>query len=373
MNLNYFIIAGEASGDLHASHLMRDMKNNNPDINFLGIGGTLMEKEGLNSLIEIDKMAVMGFWEVLKNLKILKAIEKKALYTIKNKNIDAIILVDYPGFNLRIAKKIKKMNPRLPIFYYISPQIWAWKENRINSIKKYIDKMIVIFKFELDWYKKRGVDVEFVGHPFLDIYKNHDRQKIKEELGLDLNKKYITLFPGSRKQEIRNHLPNMLQAIKDDFFKDFEVLLGQAITLEDDVEKFYQLDKINVIKNNPEKALAVADFAWVASGTSTLESVLLNTPIILVYKTSAFSWHLMKKFVQIEYAGMPNIIMNDRVVPELLQKDFNSTNLINETKMFFNDKSYQEKMLIAYQNIRNALGEPGASRRAAEHIINATS
>lgn len=373
MNLNYFIIAGEASGDMHASHLMREMKHINPNITFSGIGGTLMEKMGLDSFVHIDKMAIMGFWEVLKNFRFLKGIEKKVLSEIKKKDISAIVLVDYPGFNLRIAKKIKRIKPQLPIFYYISPQIWAWKENRIESIKKNIDKMIVIFNFEKEWYKKRGVSVEFVGHPFLDIYEDSfNKKQALLDLGLDPNKKYLTLFPGSRQQEIASHLPHMLQAIQNNFFNDFEILLGQAITLKTDIENSFNLDRITIIKNNPEKALAVADFAWVGSGTSTLESVLLNTPIILVYKTSSFSWYLMQKMVKVEYAGMPNIIMNEKLVPELLQQNLNAKNLINETKRFFNDTNYQTRLLAGYKKIKNNLGTQGASKRAAKLIINET-
>lgn len=370
MNLNYFIIAGEASGDMHAGHLMHEMKRLNPNLTFSGIGGNIMQREGLASLVHIDKMAIMGFWEVLKNFRFLKKIEQKVLTAIQNENINAVILVDYPGFNLRIAKKIKKINSEIPIFYYISPQIWAWKENRLETIKKYIDKMIVIFDFEKKWYKKRGVDVEFVGHPFLDTYSNFNKKQALLDLGLNPNKKYLTLFPGSRQQEIANHLPHMLQAIQNDFFNDFEILLGQAITLKNDIKNNFHLDRIKVIKDNPEKTLAVADFAWVGSGTSTLEAVLLNTPIILVYKTSAFSWYLMQKVVKVEYAGMPNIILNKKLVPELLQNNLNAKNLIKETKRFFKDTSYQTKMLLGYEKIRTSLGKGGASKRAAEIIIN---
>ena len=370
MKLNYFIIAGEASGDLHASHLMHEMKIISPNIAFSGIGGEMMSKEGLQSIVNIDKMAIMGFWEVLKNFRFLRRVEQKVLDSIKTNKFDAVILIDYPGFNLRIAKKIKKLKPQIKIFYYISPQIWAWKENRIDTIKKYIDKMIVIFDFEKKWYENRGLNVDFVGHPFIDIYNNFDKKQALLDLGLSTEKKYLTLFPGSRKQEIENHLPYMLQAIQNDFFDDFEILLGQATTLSGDIAKKYHTHGIKVIKDSPEKALAAADFAWVGSGTSTLESVLLNTPIILVYKTSSLSWYLMQKMVKVKFAGMPNIIMNQPIIPELLQKKLTAENLIIETKRFFNDKRYQMKMESAYENIKKALGGSGASKRAAEIIVN---
>jgi len=365
----YFIIAGESSGDFHASHLMREMKKIDSSISFSGLGGKLMESEGLRSLSDINKMAVMGFWEVLKNLKFLKSVEKNVLNHLKNNSIDAIILIDYPGFNLRIAKKIKNVNPSIPIFYYISPQVWAWKEGRINIIKKYIDKMLVIFEFEYLWYKKRGVEAEFVGHPFVDIYENYNKEGARKKLNLSQEKKCLTLFPGSRKQEIDSHLPYMLQAIKDPFFKDFEILLGQANTLSNEISNFYNLQNIKVIKSDSKQALEAADFAWVGSGTSTLEAVLLNVPIILVYKTSWVSWRLMKKFVKVKYAGMPNIIMDELIIPELLQENYTVNNLIIETKPFFDSPAYQQKLLDGYQKIKFKLGKPGASARAAKYII----
>mgnify|MGYP001272418087 CR=1 FL=1 len=349
---------------------MREMKNIDNSVSFSGLGGKLMELEGLSSLSDINKMAVMGFWEVLKNLKFLKSVEKNVLKHLKKTSIDAVILIDYPGFNLRIAKKIKKMNPAIPIFYYISPQVWAWKEGRINIIKEYIDKMLVIFEFEYIWYKKRGVETEFVGHPFVDIYQTNNRVACRENLNLSQDKKCLTLFPGSRKQEIDNHLPYMLQAIKNPFFNDFEILLGQANTLGGEISDFYNLENIKVIKSDSRRALEAADFAWVGSGTSTLEAVLLNIPITLVYKTSWASWKLMKKFVQVKYAGMPNIIMNELVVTELLQENYTVSNLIKETKDFFNNTHHQKKLFEGYKKIKNKLGQPGASARAAKYIIN---
>ena len=365
----YFIIAGESSGDFHASYLMKEMKRLDDSVSFCGLGGGLMAREGLDSLADINRMAVMGFWEVFKNLRFLKSVEKEVLDHLEKNAPDAIILVDYPGFNLRIAKKIKKINPSIPIFYYISPQVWAWKEGRIDIIKKYIDKMIVIFEFEHLWYKKRGVDTEFVGHPFLDVYSKNDREAARKRLGLSPEKKCLTLFPGSRKQEIDNHLPYMLQAIRDPFFKDFEILLGQANTLDQDISDFYDLKNIRIIKADAKQSLEAADFAWVGSGTSTLEAVLLNIPIVLVYKTSWASWKLIKRFVQVDFAGMPNIIMNDSIVPELLQENYTVSNLINETKEFFHNPSYQKKLLDGYQKVKSKLGKPGASARTAKHVI----
>jgi lipid-A-disaccharide synthase len=369
MNSKYFIIAGESSGDLHGSHLMHEMQTLNPKINFQGIGGNLMVQKGLKSIVDINEMNVMGFIEVVKKYSFFKSIQKKSLEIIEEESFDGIILIDYPGFNLRLAKKIKEKNPKTPIHYYISPQVWAWKEERLKIIKDCVDQMVVIFEFEQKWYLKRGVTTKFVGHPFLDIYKNFEKDKVKLELGLDINKKHIALFPGSRIQEIQKHLPIMLRALNDDFFRDFVFLIGQARDLDTKSLSKFDLSRVRIIKDSPEKALASSDFAWVGSGTSTLQSVMFNTPFILLYKTSCLSWLLMKHFVKVKYAGMPNIILNEELIPELLQKNLTSEKIINETKRFFNDNNYKKRLMDGYKKIINELGRPGASLRAAKNIL----
>ena len=369
MKKKYFIIAGESSGDEHGSLLMKEMTRLNKDIVFDGIGGKKMENYGLSSLYNLDRMAVMGFVEVLKNYSFFKSVEKEVLHNIDNQKYHGVILIDYPGFNLRIAKKIKTKYPELPIYYYISPQIWAWKEDRIKIIKKYIDKMIVIFDFEKSWYKNKGVEASFVGHPFIDLYQSTNKEKILSKLDCSKENKYITLFPGSRKQEINYHLPIMLEALKDDFFKPFKILLGVAPEIKKDVFSSYNLKDIQIINHNSEDALTIADFAWVGSGTSTLQAVLFNTPFVLVYKTSFLSWILMKNLVKVPYAGIPNIIYGKKLVPELLQENFTSHNLINETKRFFNDSIYRKSLFDGYEIIKSQLGVPGASERAAKIVL----
>ena len=370
MNQKYFIIAGESSGDLHGSLLMEQMQLMAPQTIFEGIGGKLMLKRGLQSFVDINKMNVMGFVEVLKKYSFFKSIQRHALQIIKKGDFDGIILIDYPGFNLRLAKKIKNLYPNLPIHYYISPQIWAWKEERIKIIKNCVDQMIVIFSFEKDWYAKREVCSQFVGHPFLDIYKNIDKSAVRLKLGLSNNKRSLTLFPGSRMQEVQNHLPIMLDAIKDRFFDNFEILLGKGRDISNSQLSSFDLSKVTIVKGNPEDALIASNFAWVGSGTSTLQSVVFNTPFILIYKTSPISWFLMKNFVKIKYAGMPNIILDKPLIPELLQENLTSEKIITETKQFFNNTNYRNVLFDGYKKIIKELGEPGASLRAADLIIN---
>ena len=349
---------------------MEQMQLMAPQTIFEGIGGKLMLKRGLQSFVDINKMNVMGFVEVLKKYSFFKSIQRHALQIIKKGDFDGIILIDYPGFNLRLAKKIKNLYPNLPIHYYISPQIWAWKEERIKIIKNCVDQMIVIFSFEKDWYAKRGVCSQFVGHPFLDIYKNIDKSAVRLKLGLSNNKRSLTLFPGSRMQEVQNHLPIMLDAIKDRFFDNFEILLGKGRDISNSQLSSFDLSKVTIVKGNPEDALIASNFAWVGSGTSTLQSVVFNTPFILIYKTSPISWFLMKNFVKIKYAGMPNIILDKPLIPELLQENLTSEKIITETKQFFNNTNYRNVLFDGYKKIIKELGEPGASLRAADLIIN---
>ena len=371
MHLKYFIIAGESSGDLHGSLLMKHMQELDPNVQFEGIGGNLMLSQGLKSFVDIKKMNVMGFVEVLKKYSFFKSVLNQAFEKINLGEFDGIILIDYPGFNLRLAKKIKRAFPNLPIHYYISPQIWAWKEERVKIIQNFIDQMIVIFSFEKKWYSKHGVDAKFVGHPFLDIYDNVDKKIVRQKLGLNKNKNYIALFPGSRLQEIKNHLPLMLNAINDKFFDNFEFLFGKARELDDiDLNHLNYKQKIHVIDKNPEDALIAADFAWVGSGSSTLQSVIFNTPFILLYKTSFLSWLIMKNFVKVKYAGMPNIILDKPLIPELLQQNLTTEKIIIETKRFFNDTKYRDNLYNGFKHIISELGEPGASKRAANLIIN---
>ena len=369
MSKKYFIIAGESSGDLHGSNLMHAMCQIDSKITFEGIGGNLMISQGLSSMYDLNKMAVMGFVEVLKNYRFFKSVQKNVLNNIVEGNYSGVILIDYPGFNLRIAKQLKSVLPNIPIYYYISPQIWAWKENRIQYIKKYIDKMIVIFEFEKDWYTERGIDALFVGHPFLDIYKDINRKSCREKLNLKGDDKCLTLFPGSREQEINNHLPAMLSALENDFFSDFKVFIGLAPDVDKAILSNYNLNNVVIVNEKSENALMAADCAWIGSGTNTLQAALFDIPFILVYKTSSISWFVMKNFVKVEYAGMPNIIYGDKLIPELLQNNLTDTNLINETNRFFNDLEYKQSILKGYKVIRKKLGTEGASSRTANIIL----
>ena len=368
----YFIIAGEKSADNHGSYLMKAMLEKNPQICFVGIGGKNMINAGLNSLENLDKMAVMGFLEVIKHYCFFKKLINKIIEKINYYNPIQIILIDYPGFNLRLAKKIKQ-KIQIPISYYISPQIWAWKENRIETIKKYIDQMLVIFPFEEEWYKARGVNAIFVGHPLFDSWEKSNREKLCKILNLNSNKNIIVLYPGSRLQEIRNHLPIMVKAaIKLKSFDDnFQFVLGAS----DDINwSQWIIPKfIKIESTNPTKALECADIAMIASGTSTIEAAVFGTPMIIIYKMSQVSWWLSKLLVKIKYAGMVNIISNKKIVPELLQNNATPDKLYSTMINLINNHLSLDKMKADLLLVKSNLQGNGASKNAAKNIIDLTS
>jgi lipid-A-disaccharide synthase len=368
--MNIFIIAGESSGDLHGSYLMKSLKKMNPTISFSGIGGELMEMEGLNSLVNINKMSVMGFIEVIKHLPFFMKVKKNVLEKIKSIQFDHIILIDYPGFNLNLLPKIKNISSA-KITYYICPQIWAWKEKRIEILKKYVDNRIVIFPFEHEWYKKRGVDVFFSGHPIFDEWHPMPKVKLAKKLNINPNKPILTLYPGSREQEFKRHFSIFINSAKLIKLQipDLQVIVGCAKSLNinnfpDKIPEWVILEKLN-----PQLALEIADIAIIASGTSTLEATVFGTPGVVVYKMSPISWWLSKQFVKVKFAGMVNLIANKEIMSELLQKEANPKNiskyvikLLSSSKLL-NDKQNQ---LI---EIKNQLGDSGANNRIANYIL----
>jgi len=364
----FFIIAGEVSGDIHGASLIDAMKQADPSCIFSGIGGQQMESKGLASLFPLEKMSVMGFFEVLKHLRFFNDVEKTVLETIDRERPERIILIDYPGFNLRLAKKVKcKFN--LPITYYISPQIWAWKEKRINIIKQYIDQMLVIFPFEKKWYAQRGVEVEWVGHPYLEELTSTTKSNLKSQLGLNPQKPLLTLFPGSRKQELDNHLKVCFEAAKlvQKIIDDVQIVLGVAPNVNIDSNQIPK--NILLEKNNPRRVLEAADAAIVASGTSTLEAAIYGVPMVIIYKMNYLSWWLSKLLVKTKFAGMPNLIANRIIVPELLQSQVKASSISKQIIRIINPGLARDNILQNLNNVRDALGDGNASSKAASFIL----
>lgn len=366
--MKYYIIAGEASGDLHGSNLIKELLKKDPEAEIRFWGGDLMQKAGGTLVKHYRDLAFMGFAEVIQNLgTILKNI-KFCKEDIVQFNPDAIIFIDYPGFNMRIAKWAKKLN--YPTHYYISPQIWAWKENRIKAIKRDVDKMYIILPFEKEFYEGRhNYKVEFVGHPLIDAIQNRkptDAVSFKKENNLD-ERPIIALLPGSRKQEINKMLSVMLSVAND--FPDYQFVIAGAPGQE---YSFYQqfLDDKNIrfTANKTYDLLSIAHAALVTSGTATLETALFKVPEVVCYKGGWISYQIAKRIITLKYISLVNLIMDREVVKELIQGELNTKNLKTELSKLLNPQ-HRQNVLKDYELLEQKLGGTGASENTARLII----
>ena len=370
--MKYYIIAGEASGDLHAANLMKALKKKDPQADFRFWGGDLMQDVGGTQVKHYKELAFMGFIEVVMNLRtILKNITlcKK---DITNYNPDVIIFVDYPGFNLRIAKWAKTEGYKT--HYYISPQIWAWKEGRIKDIKRDVDAMYVILPFEKEFYEdKHNFPVYFVGHPLIDAIAQKqliNPSDFKAEFNLD-NRPIIALLPGSRKQEISKMLEVMLSVTKD--FKDYQFVIAGAPSQDAAFySKFTKKQNVNLVMNRTYDILSLATAALVTSGTATLETALFKVPEVVCYKGSTISYQIAKRVINLEYISLVNLIMDKSVVKELIQGDFNTKTLKKELSIILDDTNRQN-LFLDYYDLEKKLGGAGASDKTAQLIVDAIS
>lgn len=369
--MKYYIISGEASGDLHASNLMKALIKEEAHTDFRFWGGDLMEAVGGTLVKHYRELAFMGFTEVFMNLRTILNNIKFCKQDILDYKPDALILVDYPGFNLRIAEFGKKHN--ITVHYYISPQIWAWKENRIKKIKRDVDHMYVILPFEKDFYeKKHNYPVHFVGHPLLDAIAN--RKPInpvtfarENELS---DKPIVALLPGSRKQEIAKMLNVMLKMVPK--FPDHQFVIAGAPSQElDFYKKFFTSDDVAIVENKTYDLLSVSTAALVTSGTATLETALFKVPEVVCYKGGKISYQIGKRLVNIKYISLVNLILDKEVVTELIQDEFNESNLENELFKIL-DHKYREEMFDQYYQLERKLGGKGASEKTAKLIIKYT-
>ncbi|MDD1525357.1 lipid-A-disaccharide synthase [Riemerella anatipestifer] len=363
--MKYYIIAGEASGDLHGSNLMKALKQKDPNATFRFWGGDLMEQQGGTLVKHYRDLAFMGFVEVIQNLGTILRNIKFCKEDIRNFRPDVLILVDYPGFNLRIAKFAKKLG--IKVVYYISPQLWAWKESRVNIIKKYVDEMLVILPFEKDFYKKHQVEAHFVGHPLLDALSDLppiDIQAFKKEHQLS-DKKIIALLPGSREQEVKKMLSIMLSVRSE--FKDYQFVIAGAPSLPKSFYESYVDKEVCFISNKTYDLLRCSDAALVTSGTATLETALLEVPEVVCYRGSKISYEIAKRLIKhIKYISLVNLIMDKEVVKELIQDELNTPNLVKELKLILNEN--RASLLSDYKILKEKLGGKGASEKAAEII-----
>ncbi len=362
-----FIIAGETSGDLHGSALMNRMKAMHPDIEFKGIGGTRMIEESIDAVRHVRDMNFMGFVEVIHHLPFIRRTMLDLIAILDSWKPDLVILIDYPGFNLKFAPHAKRRG--IPVMYYISPQLWAWHKSRVKLVKKYVDRMVVLFDFERDFYRGYGIDTDFVGHPLLDTVRPAlNREEFRASIGVGDTTPLIGLLPGSRKQEITRMLPEMLKSLEILKHSRHTAIgiLGCASEIDD---QFYEPliagSNVAAIRESAYDIMAHADVLIVTSGTATLESGILGTPMVIVYRTSPMTYAIGKLLVNIANIGMINIVAGSRIVPELWQNDVTAEKIAYEAAGFLNNPTLREKTRRELEATKNKLGESGASERAA--------
>ena len=371
--MKYYIIAGEASGDLHASNLMKALKERDPQADFRCWGGDLMEQAGGDIVKHYKELAFMGFWEVFTHLNTIFRNMRICQVDMLLYEPDAVILVDYPGFNLRMAKFAKEHG--LKVIYYISPQIWAWKKGRIKIIKKYVDEMMVILPFEEDFYAKNGMKVHYVGHPLLDaVSKNlHDSPEVvgfRKQHNLD-DREIVALLPGSRKQEITAILPQMLKMVS--LFPQYQFVVSvvewQSRSLYD---KYLKKADVKTVSGSAYPLLANAKAAIVASGTATLEAAMIGTPQVVCYAGSELSYIIAKQLISgIHFISLPNLIMDKQVVTELIQHDFNTFHLRKELEKITGNEAFLATLKEYYRQLYALLGDGSASVKAADVVMEA--
>ena len=368
--MKYYIIAGEASGDLHGSNLVASIRQKDPGAKIRAWGGEKMRRNGANVVKNYHDLAFMGFVEVLMNLNTILKNFNICKKDITEFNPDALILIDYPGFNLKIAKWAKKKG--FKVFYYISPQVWAWKRRRVYTIKKVVDKMLCILPFEKKFYDNYDVDCQFVGHPLLDeIAKVEpvDKDKFYKANRLNPKKELIALLPGSRKQEVSRMLTVMLDVVK--MFPNYQFVVACAPSLPVSYYKKIIGEKSNVrlVLNRTYQLLQLSSAAIVTSGTATLETALLDVPEVVCYKANKISYLIARQVARVKYICLVNLIMDRLVVKELIQGDMTANSIRDELQSLLNSSKRQKKLLEDYEELKYVLGNAGASDRAAETII----
>ena len=356
-----YLISGEASGDLHAGNLIKSWKKINPQLDCRAWGGQQLREAGAKVVKDYKDIAFMGFFEVLKHIRTISKLFRFCKKDILTYKPEVLILVDYPGFNLRMAKWASKH--QIQVFYFISPQIWAWKENRIKQIKTYVNEMFVILPFEQAFYQKHQYNVHFEGHPLPEII---DRFEVSNPYQFE--KSVLALVPGSRKQEIHKNLPIMLSVFHQ--FKDqFQFVVACAPGIDQEIYKSYtgHYPEIYLEKGGSYELLSQADIALVSSGTATLETALFNLPQIVCYRTSKISYHIARALIKVKYISLVNLILDKAAIVELVQNNFNSNNLIFQIKQHIN-REKRNKVKHEYSELRNLLGKEGVYNRLARKM-----
>ncbi len=368
--MNYYIISGEASGDLHGSRLMQGLKQADPAAHFRFWGGDLMAAEGGTMVKHYKDTAVMGFWEVVKKLRSVTRNIRQCQQDLLEHRPDVLILIDYPGFNFRMAKFAKEHG--IEVFYYIAPKVWAWKEKRVHRLQKYVDKLFIIFPFEVEYFKKWNIDAFYTGNPLVDtVSEKLANQPTFEQFCKENNlpeKPIIAVLAGSRMMEISYVLPRVLSIAKH--YPNHQFVIAGAPSINPKIyEKYLAGSTAKVITGKTYEIMAQAEAAMVASGTATLEAALIGVPQVVCYGGSEISFQIAKHLVKTKYVSLVNLIMDAPVVTELLQHDMSAGNMQHELSVLLPGGSMRQLMLKNYAKLRNMLGETGAATRVAAEMV----
>lgn len=363
------LVVGEASGDMHGASLVRALLERDPQLTIFGVAGDQLLQTPFETLFTVSKLTGMGLLELAGNIRNIWQAYRRLTRALAARKPNLLILIDFPEFNLRLAKLAKKLG--VPVLYYISPQIWAWRRGRIRQIARTVDQMAVVFPFEKALYEGRDVPVHYVGHPLLDLVRvKHDQQEFVQKLGFQREKPIIAMLPGSRNKEIAYHLPVMIEAteqLQRTCSAQFFCIKASTV---DRTELQAMLDQapvhVSIVEGDRYDAINAADLVWVASGTATLETALLAKPMIIVYRVSSVTFFFARLLVDVEHIGITNIIAGSRIVPELIQSKFTAASLVHESQKILNDHGMRQQMIDSLTKLRAQLGSPGAAHRVAD-------
>lgn len=366
------LVVGEASGDIHGAHLAEALLQRDPDLSLFGVGGEQLQKLRFDALVSVSRLAAMGLVELAGNIKNLWNAYQLLRRALRERKPNLLVLIDFPDFNLRLARSAKRLG--IPVLYYVSPQIWAWRKGRVRQIARWVDRMAVVFPFETHFYQSRGVNVTFVGHPLLDTVRvSATRDAVLAKLGLDARKPVIAMLPGSRRREVAYHLPVMAEAAAQlRRERDIQFLCVRASTVDHStLESGCRKAGIDIpiVDRDRYDAVNAADLVWTASGTATLETALLLKPMVIIYRLSWLTYWLARLLVRVEHIGMVNLIAGERVVPELVQSKLQPEGIVEESRRLLDDPDVRCRIVAKLSKLREQLGSPGAAGRVADLAI----
>ncbi len=371
MNKKIFILAGEASGDLHGSALVKKLKNAEPNLEIYGVGGDAMIEAGMRAIFHINELAFLGLTEVIKHLPKIFAIRKTILKFLEEENIKTVLLIDYPGFNLNIAKKLKERG--IKVLYYISPQLWAWGSSRAKKMKKRIDKLFVVFPFEVEFFAQYGIEAEFVGHPLIermDNYEYEPREDFYRENKLDDARPILLLMPGSRKHEVEMILPEMFSAAEKLAEKfNMQIVISASQNIGEEYYRRFSSDDAKIITGKTYELLRYSEFGLIKSGTSTLEAALSGLPFIVLYKTGAITYAAGKKLVKIDSIALANIVAGEKIVEELIQGDANAEKIYATAEKILSDKNRLNEIKAKLGKVKEKLKSENAETDLTKRIL----